>query len=225
MGELREVLHPHVAIVNFAQKRLEVLDDIDDFGQIAGVNGPGKFQRITQPLGGDAHGMMLLVLFRVGKPRRLVKQLLDALANNLLRLAADMLAGNERRIPSLFHGRTDGLLHHLQHAVGLELIDGFENARLDPLPLALDVIQQTGNSRHQDTIGNRGQARRQEFDQHVMIPGFTQIPGQLANLLVPRLDLLPLPAGAEHIQCGTQPPRGNTRAVNRFNVFTQTNTA
>ena len=76
-GKRVEMLQPDVAIVDFAQERLHPLGRLHRLVEPPRVHGPADLQRVSQPLGGDPHGVVALAVVRIGQAVLMLEQLVQ----------------------------------------------------------------------------------------------------------------------------------------------------
>src|SRR5450830_1632911 len=93
LGEGVEMIEPNVAVVDVAQHRLHLLNRFQGLVEPAGTYQMRNLQRISKPLGCDAHGMMTLAVFGIGQTALVFEQ--------LVQLSSDVLLGSFARLGSL----------------------------------------------------------------------------------------------------------------------------
>ena len=210
----------NVAIVDFAQQRLHPLDRVHGLVEPRRIHGTADFQRVTQPLGGNPHGVVTLAVVRVRQGALALEQVVQASKNVPAGAGKGLwgpgVLGRRLHLPEDPLARPP---HFPQNPLRLQTADRLDHSPLQPFAIVLQRDQHSGNARKTLVRPQRAQSAAEELDLHVAVAGVSQCGGDPADRLPPTFDLLAGEAAVEHPQRRPQPPRGHSRPVDELDVF------
>ena len=215
-----QVSHPHVTVMDLAQKRLHRLDRRDDLVELPFVDRLGSLQRVPQPLGGDPHLVVSLLVVRVFEAVLVRHQPLEP-AEDVPADVGDDAGAPHAALPlaQLAEDLLRHVAHLAQHPAGLEAIGRLDNPGLKDLALVLQVHQDMRDSRATGRLFHGGECLAEELNLHVFVAGVAELLGNPPKLFLPSLALLARDPTAQQLQGRAQPPRRNPGAVNILDVF------